>query len=233
MLIYAADDESGIRRLIEVFLKSEGYDAVTFETGDALLEAFMQAPCDLAILDIMMPGSDGLTIAQALRRVSKVPIIMLTAKGEEEDIIRGLTLGSDDYLIKPFRPALLLVHVKALLRRVSLEQEAQRQADQAGDLACGDLLYESGARQTLCGGQSLKLTLTEQNLLLYLMRRSGRAVSREELLRDIWSYDTEVETRVTDETVRRVRAKLLKAGSAMQIETIWGFGYRMDAGGNP
>ena len=224
MLIYAADDEAGIRRLIEVFLKSEGYDAVTFETGDALLEAFMQAPCDLAILDIMMPGSDGLTIAQALRRVSKVPIIMLTAKGEEEDIIRGLTLGSDDYLVKPFRPApqqCLHMH------------QQQRRADQAGDLACGDLLYESGARQTLCGGQSLKLTLTEQNLLLYLMRRSGRAVSREELLRDIWGYDTEVETRVTDETVRRVRAKLLKAGSAMQIETIWGFGYRMDAGGNP
>ncbi len=160
MLIYAADDEAGIRRLLEVFLQSEGYDTVTFETGDALLAAFLQRPCDLAILDIMMPGSDGLTIAQALRRVSKVPIMMLTAKGEEEDIIRGLTLGSDDYLIKPFRPALLLVHVKALLRRVSLEQEALRLADQAGDLACGDLLYESGPRLTRCKGVDLKLTMT-------------------------------------------------------------------------
>ncbi len=231
MLIYAADDEAGIRKLLEAFLRAEGYEVRTFETGDLLMEAFMHQACDLVILDIMMPGTDGLTIAKALRQVSRVPIMMLTARGDEEDIIRGLTLGSDDYMVKPFRPSLLLVHVKALMRRVRLEQEAQQDADKMGDISFGNLVYHSARRSTTCLGHDLNLTQTEQNVLLYLMRRGGEAVSRQDLLSDIWGYDVEVETRVTDETVRRIRAKLREHNCPVGIKSVWGFGYLLTTGG--
>ncbi len=233
MLIYAADDEAGIRKLLEAFLRAEGYEVRTFETGDLLMEAFIQKPCDLVILDIMMPGTDGLTIARALRQMSRVPIMMLTARGEEEDIIRGLTLGSDDYMVKPFRPSLLLVHVKALMRRVWLEQEAMQQADQMGDFSYGDLTYHSGRRATTCHGKDLKLTQTEQAVLLHMMRRGGEAVSRQELLSDIWGYEVDVETRVTDETVRRIRAKMRACGCQVGIKSVWGFGYLLTCGNQP
>lgn len=233
MLIYAADDEAGIRKLLEAFLQAEGYRVRTFETGDLLMAAFVEAPCDLVILDIMMPGTDGLTIARALRQVSRVPIMMLTARGDEEDIIRGLTLGSDDYMVKPFRPSLLLVHVKALMRRVRLEQEAMQAADNLGDTAFGDLLYHSARRATTCTGKDLRLTQTEQNVLLYLMRRGGEAVSRQDLLSDIWGYEVEVETRVTDETVRRIRGKLRDCGCKVGIKSVWGFGYLLTTGDTP
>ena len=230
MLIYAADDEAAIRKLLEAFLQAEGYRVRTFETGDLLMAAFEREPCDLVILDIMMPGTDGLSIARALRQTSRVPIMMLTARGDEEDIIRGLTLGSDDYMVKPFRASLLLVHIKALMRRVRLEQEALQNADTLGDFVYGDLIYHSAQRATTCCDKDLKLTTTEQNVLLYLMRKGGEAVSRQDLLSDIWGYEMEVETRVTDETVRRIRAKLRACGCKVGIKSVWGFGYLLTIG---
>ena len=115
-LIYAADDEKDILEVIEGFLENAGFDVCTFSTGDALYEAFREKPCDLVVLDIMMPGRDGLTICRELRAISDVPIVILTAKESETDHMRGFMLGGDDYLIKPFSPSLLVVRIQALLR---------------------------------------------------------------------------------------------------------------------
>ena len=122
--IYYADDEQDIRELVSAWLKSDGHEVTAFETGDALLTAFRERPCDLVILDIMMPGTDGIGILTALRRESRVPVILLTAKDTDSDYYTGLTLGSDDYITKPFKPMLLSARVKALLRRVEMDSGA-------------------------------------------------------------------------------------------------------------
>lgn len=120
--IYIADDEKNIRDLITKFLECDGYSVTAFETGDELMEEFLKKPCELVILDIMMPGTDGLTICRQLRTITDVPIIMLTAKDSEYDYVRGITLGGDDYLTKPFRLTTLLMRVKSLLRRMDMRQ---------------------------------------------------------------------------------------------------------------
>ncbi|MFR4406767.1 MAG: response regulator transcription factor [Anaerovoracaceae bacterium] len=124
--IYLADDEKSIRELLHSFLASDGYTVRSFESGDALLEAFRQDPAELVILDIMMPGTDGLTVCRELRAVSDIPIILLTAKDSELDYVMGISQGSDDYLTKPFRPTILLMKVKALLRRVEMDRGKRR-----------------------------------------------------------------------------------------------------------
>lgn len=227
--IYAADDEKDIRDIIEMFLANEGYEVVTFSSGDALYEAFEQQSCDLVLLDIMMPGTDGLTICNKLRRISSVPIILLTAKDTDSDYIAGLTLGSDDYMTKPFRPTILIAKIKALLRRVELElskQPHQIKEESAGSLACGDLSYNKKAHALRCNNQEVKLTATELRFLLYLMERQDEAVSKDEILDKIWGYTAEVETRVADETNRRLRKKLTQAGSRMYVQTVWGYGFK-------
>lgn len=229
-LIYAADDEKNIRELIKSFLESGGYKVQVFETGDDLKAAFDAHPCDLIVLDIMMPGTDGLALCAQIRRESTVPIILLTAKDTELDYVRGITIGSDDYLTKPFRPTVLLMRVRALLRRVELER-AQAAAQGAGAPACilayGDLSYSPDRNAVACKGVEVALTKTELLVLTYLMRRPQSSFSREELLEQVWGFEGAVETRVTDETVRRVRKKLSRAGSDVRIETVWGYGYRL------
>ena len=121
-LIYAADDELNIRQLIQSFLEEEGYEVETFETGDALLEKFKQKPSDLVILDVMMPGTDGLSICNTIRKFSSVPILILTARDTTADYVTGITLGCDDYFTKPFSPVMLTMRVKAMFRRVELDK---------------------------------------------------------------------------------------------------------------
>lgn len=220
--IYAADDDRNIRNLLAEFLMSEGYQVKTFATGDQLMAAFQEKECDLVILDVMMPGTDGLTLCANLRKLSRVPIIILTAKDSDADHVVGVAMGCDDYLTKPFRPTLLNLRVKAIMRRIQMERGGPEE-----NLRCGDLECRFGQRQVLCRGQALPLTITEFSLLAFMMRRPGQAVSRETLLKEIWGYPQEVETRVTDETVRRVRKKLYQAGSLTQLATVWGYGYRL------
>ena len=139
--IYLADDEKSIRELLHSFLASDGYTVRSFESGDALLEAFRQEPAELVILDIMMPGTDGLTVCRELRSVSDIPIILLTAKDSELDYVMGISQGSDDYLTKPFRPTILLMKVRALLRRV--EMDRGKTAAAVDELRYGDLRYSA------------------------------------------------------------------------------------------
>ena len=138
--IYIADDEKNIRDLITKFLESDGYSVTAFETGDELMAKFLESPCELVILDIMMPGTDGLTICRQLRNITDVPIIMLTAKDSEYDYIKGITLGSDDYLTKPFRLTTLLMRVKSLLRRMDMNSK-KATAQDLTDITVGNLNF--------------------------------------------------------------------------------------------
>lgn len=227
-LIYAADDDPSLRGLLEMFLSDAGFDIKTFPTGDALLAAFRELPCDLAILDVMMPGTDGIAVCKKLRGASSVPVVLLTARDSEIDYAAAFHSGSDDYVIKPFRPSLLVMKIKALLRRTRPEGSEGA----AERLSFGDLSFDAGLRQARCGAGALPLTPTELRLLAHLLRRGGQAVSRDELLGAVWGYGCQVETRVADETVRRLRNKLAEAGSRAEVRTIWGFGYRLAQGGD-
>ena len=222
--IYLADDEKSILELLHSFLASDGYTVRSFESGDALLEAFRQEPAELVILDIMMPVTDGLTVCRELRAVSDIPIILLTAKDSELDYVMGISQGSDDYLTKPFRPTILLMKVKALLRRVEMDRGKTAAED---ELHYGDIRYSATENAIFYGTAPVSLTQTELRLLSYMMKQPEKAYSREELLSAVWGFDSEVETRVTDETLRRIRKKLLQAGSTVSVSTIWGFGYKL------
>lgn len=231
--IYIADDERNIRDLIKSFLESDGYEVSAFETGDELKVAFDEKPADLVILDIMMPGTDGLTVCKQLREESSVPIIILTAKDSEYDYVHGITIGSDDYLTKPFRPTALLMRVRSLLRRMDMNEKSDHTSKASEeDISIGDLTFSSSRNEILCSGKPIKLTRTELKMLSYMMKNPDKAYSRDELLEAIWGFDTKVETRVTDETLRRIRKQLSACESNVSVKTMWGFGYRIEVNGD-
>lgn len=218
--IYVADDEADIRQLIRSFLSAEGYEVACYASGDALLEAFETQPADLLVLDIMMPGMDGLSLCSAIRKRSDVPIILLTARDTDADLITGFTMGCDDYFTKPFSMVKLTLRVKAIFSRMADEQVTDA-------LSFGDLVLYSSKRTVYRAEQELKLTNTEFSLLKHLMENQDKVVSREELLNLVWGYDNFVETRATDDIVKRLRKKLSAASSAVIIETVWGIGFRL------
>lgn len=222
-LIYAADDELNIRQLIQSFLEEEGYEVETFESGDALLEKFKQKPSDLVILDVMMPGTDGLSICNTIRKFSSVPILILTARDTTADYVTGITLGCDDYFTKPFSPVMLTMRVKAMFRRVELDKAIPYDEK----LEYGDIEIMPKQKVAKCRGEDLRLTITELNVLQYLMEKNGNAVSRDELLEKIWGYTSEVETRVTDDNIKRIRKKMNQHGSNVEIVTVWGYGFKL------
>ncbi len=225
-LIYLADDDPGLLEVFAAFLESAGFDVRTFPTGDELAEEFTRHEPDLVVLDVMMPGTDGLTICKNLREVSTVPIIILTAKDSEMDYMRGLAIGGDDYLMKPFSPSMLVMRIKALLRRVDMERSPKAPVQ---DLSFGDIFLSDATHEARAGNRALELTMTEFALLRCLLEAQGSAVSRDALLSKVWDINAEVETRVTDETVRRVRRKLREAGSRTSVKAVWGYGYKLEA----
>lgn len=226
-LIYLADDDPGLLEVFSAFLENAGFEVRSFSTGDELASKFARQEPDLVVLDVMMPGTDGLTVCKNLRAVSDVPIVILTAKDSEMDYMRGLAIGADDYLTKPFSPSMLVMRVKALLRRVEMSRGSTPAAQ---DLAFADVELSDAAHEARAAGKPLELTMTEFALLRCLLEGEGAAVSRDTLLSKVWGFDAEVETRVTDETVRRVRKKLRDAGSPTQIKAIWGYGYKLEEG---
>ena len=225
-LIYIADDDDNIRNLLKTFLEREGLHVTGFPNGDKLYEAFQNSPSDLIILDVMMPGHDGFFILKEIRKTSNVPIIMLTAKDSDADYIQGLDMGSDDYFTKPFSPVKLVSKVKSVLKR---QEEI---TGKTGDKPDNDAVYEFAdiiinrkTKETTMKGKPLPLTPNEYQLLTYLISNRDRAVSRAELLDKIWGYETQVETRVADDTVKRLRKKISKSDA--KISTIWGYGFRL------
>jgi len=228
-LIYVADDEKNIRNLVKAFLEKESYKVEAFENGDLLLEAFAKKECDLAILDIMMPGNNGFIVCAKLRAISKVPIVMLTAKDTEDDYISGLSLGSDDYFTKPFSPVKLTIRVKAILRREDMyaQNAIENTTPESKEITFEDIKICHNRLTANCGDSTLSLTKTEFNFLVYLIENKEKAVSRQELLNAIWGYDNNVESRATDDTVKRLRRKLYDAKSNVSIETVWGYGFKI------
>ena len=225
-VIYVADDEKNIRELIAAFLTQEGFQVRTFSRGDALLAACEDALPDLVVLDIMMPGTDGLSVCSMLRKGSpRLPIIIVSAKDSPYDRVTGLTLGSDDYLIKPFLPLELVARVKALLRRTGIEQHLPEPSQ---PLEYGPLVLSPGLRTAALCGEPLTLTPTEFDFLAYLLQNRDRAVSREELLQALWQGDWQADTRAADDLVKRLRRKLRERGSQVRIETVWGYGFRLE-----
>lgn len=221
-IIYIADDEKKIQDLIKMFLKKEGYDVEVFSDGRALLEAFKKKRADMLILDIMMPKLDGLTVCSEIRKESDVPIIIISARDSEGDKIAGLTLGSDDYMTKPFSPVELVLRVKSIFKRMEFQNNKNTEEDAIKIL---DVTISTEGRSAVCNGKDLKLTPMEFNLLLYLSKMLNKGVSREELLNRVWGYESEVDTRATDDMIKRIRKKLINSGSLLKIETLWGFGF--------
>lgn len=226
-LVYLADDDPGLLEVFSAFLENAGFEVRSFPTGDDLAQEFARREPDLVVLDVMMPGTDGLTVCKNLRAVSDVPIVILTAKDSEMDYMHGLAIGADDYLTKPFSPSMLVMRVKALLRRVEM---GRSNASADCELAFADVELSEESHEVRAAGASVELTMTEFALLRCLLEGKGAAVSRDTLLSKVWGFDAEVETRVTDETVRRVRKKLRDAGSSTQIKAVWGYGYKLEAG---
>lgn len=219
--IYLADDEKNIRDLINSFLEKEGYKVISFDNGDSLMQEFMKSPSDMVILDIMMDGTDGLTICSMLRQKHNVPIIIVSARDSELDRITGITLGSDDYLVKPFSPIELVARVKALFRRIQLDNTSVTEVV----LKYGDIVINTSTREAFINEEMLELTPTEFALLTYMFVHSNRAISRDELLKNVWKFDFEVDSRATDDVLKRLRKKLVK--STVKIESVWGFGFKL------
>lgn len=222
--IYIADDDENIREAIKTFLENEGYEVTAFEDGIFLLDCFHTTPCDLVILDVLMPKMKGFAVCTEIRKVSTVPIIMLTALDSDLDYATGLSLGSDDYFTKPFSAMALVMRVKAIFRRIEFEKQNYPEQPQI-TLSLGNLKMDNKRKQVQVQGHNVDLTPNEYDVLKYLLERSDQAVSRDELLENIWGYNLEIETRATDDTVRRLRKKL--EGSTVQIEAVWGFGFRI------
>lgn len=224
-LIYIADDEVNICNIIKSFLIKEGYDVETFNDGQSILDAFKARNADMLIIDIMMPGMDGYSLCSQLRQISAVPIIIVSAKDTEPDKIAGLTLGCDDYMTKPFSAMELIARIKSIFRRIELDKEHSGICDV---IKVSDITINNNIKRAELNGKDIGLTGMEFSLLNYLAINKDRAVSRSELLDKVWGFEYKVETRATDDMVKRIRKKLIDAGSKLKIDTVWGYGFRLN-----
>lgn len=220
-IIYFADDEKNIRDLVVPFLEHDGFTVRAFETGDLLLEAYKNQKPDLVILDIMMPGTNGLDVMKSIRQYDNVPIIMLTARDSDVDFITAFNLGTDDYFTKPFSPIKLSLHVKALFKR--LDEKAIKNDTQYQFL---DLTLDTEKRIALLSNEEIPLTKTEFDFLLVLIEKPETAFSRETLLNRIWGFD-DIESRAVDDTIKRLRKKFKQYHSQVSIKTVWGYGFKL------
>lgn len=221
--IVVVEDEPDILEILRYNLEREGYAVEAFTRGDEALEGVRGNPPDLLVLDLMLPGVDGLEITRILKRdeaTERIPLIMLTARNEEIDRIVGLELGADDYLAKPFSPREVVLRVKAVLRRGEASPEVQK-------IKVGTLELDEPAHRFYVAGEEVTVTATEFRLIRALMERAGRVQTREQLLSDVWDYADNVDSRTVDTHIRRLRKKL--GAEASRIETVIGLGYRLEA----
>lgn len=226
-LIYAVEDEVHIQQLVKYNLETNGYKVLSFESGEGLLEEIRNSTPDLFILDLMLPGIDGLEVCRQLRsnpHTKSIPIIMLTAKSEEFDKVLGLELGADDYLTKPFSVRELVARVKAILRRVANTAPAE-----AETIKHGDILMDLTRHEVYKSGKLVDMPLKEFDLLKILLLNKGKVLSRELLLERIWGFDYYGETRTVDVHIRYIRQKIEEDDSnPVYIETVRGIGYRFN-----
>ncbi|NLW56524.1 MAG: response regulator transcription factor [Firmicutes bacterium] len=219
--ILIVDDEARMRKLIADFLKKEGYTIIEAEDGKSALEIFTnEQQISLVILDVMMPGYDGWTVCREIRKKSQVPIIMLTARGEESDELFGFTLGADEYIAKPFSPLILVARVQALLRRSGMNQSVKNVKFYNG------IEIDESGRSVYIDGRKVNLTPKEFELLLYLATNEGIALSREQILNSVWDYDYFGDVRTVDTHIKKLRSKLGAKGN--YIQTVRSFGYKFE-----
>lgn len=227
--VLVADDDEKIRELLALYLNKEGFTVEQAADGaEAILKAQQLKP-GLIVLDIMMPVLDGMEVCRQIRKFSRVPIIMLTARVEDEDRILGLELGADDYVSKPFNPRELVARVKAVLRRMS---DAPAAAEGENILRFPQLTIDRQEYVVVALGQTVQLTNKEMELLWHMASHPGRVFSREQLLESIWGYEYFGDTRTVDTHIKRVRQKLgVQADTPWDIKTIWGVGYKFEVHG--
>jgi two-component system, OmpR family, phosphate regulon response regulator PhoB len=220
--VLVVDDEPDITALVAYHLAKAGYRVSTAANGPEALKAAREERPDIVVLDVMLPGVSGYDVLAELRRLEEtrdVGVILLTARREEADRIRGLSLGADDYLTKPFSPAELALRVNAVLRRLGAPAVSS-----GSTVLAGPISIDRSAHRVSAGGRDLELTATEYKLLVTLVERRGRVQSRPQLLETVWEAQPDIQTRTVDMHVQRLRTKLGEAGDL--IETVRGFGYR-------
>lgn len=223
-MIYCVEDDSSIRDLMVYTLRAAGLSAEGFADGESFWQAIRQETPDLVMLDIMLPGEDGITILRRLRAApdtAKIPVILLTAKNTEYDKVVGLDTGADDYIPKPFGMMELIARIRAVLRRA----EDMQDKDEPRPLVAGGICVDERAHTVFVNEQEVQLTLKEYQLLCLLMKNRGAVLTRDVLLENIWGYNNESETRTVDVHIRTLRQKLGADGAL--IETVRGVGYRM------
>jgi two-component system OmpR family response regulator len=218
--IMIVDDDPYIRELVRVFMLNEGFDVVEAEDGVQALKKLQTVQVDMVILDVMMPNMDGWQLCKELREHYDLPILMLTAKGETAQKVKGFELGADDYLTKPFEPLELAMRVRALLKRYKI---ASSQTIQAGDLSMNRKTYE-----VTVGAESITLPLKEFELLYKLASYQGKTFSRDQLIEQIWGFDYEGNERTVDVHINRLRERFPEELHAFRIATIRGLGYRLE-----
>ncbi|MBQ1423685.1 MAG: response regulator transcription factor [Lachnospiraceae bacterium] len=217
--ILVVDDEERMRKLIGDFLKVRGYEVTEAGDGEEAVEKFFaDKSISLILLDVMMPKMNGWDVLKTIRKVSKVPIIMLTARGEEQDELQGFKLGVDEYISKPFSPKILTARVEAILRRAHVSD---------GDIViCGGVELDRSAHTVRANGEPVDLSFKEFELLDYFIANKNIALSRENILNNVWDFDYFGDSRTIDTHVKKLRAKLGECGN--QIKTIWGMGYKFE-----
>ena len=219
--ILVVDDEPTLREVVVRYLEREGYRALEAGDGDEAEAIVSSDAPSLVILDLMLPGTDGLEVCRRIRARSELPVIMLTARGEEADRIVGLELGADDYVTKPFSPRELVARVRTVLRRTAQHSEPREV------IRHGDLVLDSASRDVRKGGRLVRLTMKEFDLLWFLASHPRRVFSREHLMASVWGYQAAFDTGTVTVHVRRLRAKIEDdANQPEHIQTVWGVGYR-------
>lgn len=220
-LILICDDEAGIHESLRLYLEKDGYRVHSIFRGDEALDAFVTLKPDLIILDIMMPGKSGTDVCAAIRQQSTVPIIMLTAKGEEVDRLLGFALGADDYIVKPFSPREVVSRIHVIFRR--LEQTSGK----SGALVIGNTTIDLKCYDVICKGERVVLSPKEVEIVHMLASHPRQVFTREQLLDSIWGFDFDGDTRVVDTTIKRIRKKMPEE-SSIAIKSIYGVGYRAE-----
>ncbi|WP_048602176.1 response regulator transcription factor [Rubeoparvulum massiliense] len=228
--ILVVDDEERIRRLLRMYLERENYAIDEAEDGESALQMALDNDYDLILLDLMLPGMDGIEVCEALRLKKSTPIIMLTARGEEANRVQGFEVGTDDYVIKPFSPREVVYRVKALLRRSSATAFLNTEMSTKSEIVFSQLTINHDAHQVLVNDVEINLTPKEYDLLYYLAQSPDKVFTREQLLKDVWHYEFFGDLRTVDTHIKRLREKLNRHSpeAANMIKTIWGIGYKLE-----
>ncbi|WP_163654233.1 response regulator transcription factor [Listeria sp. PSOL-1] len=226
--VLVVDDEDRIRRLLKMYLERENFQIEEASDGDQALEMALETDYDVILLDLMMPGKDGIEACHELREHKATPVVMLTAKGEEANRVQGFEVGADDYIVKPFSPREVVLRVKAVLRRGKQSNE-NLVASAPGDvLTFPHISIDNEAHRVTVDGQEIPLTPKEYDLLYYLARSPDKVYDRESLLKEVWRYEFFGDLRTIDTHIKRLREKLLEVSeaAAKMIVTVWGLGYK-------